>query len=110
MVRHRTYSLEFKRRVAQPYLSGEFALAALASQHDLCRSLIGIWAAKCGAGEFDDGSARGGIVACYEARIAELERKVGQRIHGEGVAGEHEEPGDAGGRHDVLCGERPEWL
>ena len=28
MVHHRTYSLEFKRLVAQQYLSGEFALAA----------------------------------------------------------------------------------
>ena len=34
MARHRTYSLEFKRLVAQQYLSGEFALAALACQHD----------------------------------------------------------------------------
>ena len=35
MARHRTYSLEFKRLVAQQYLSGEFALAALARQHDM---------------------------------------------------------------------------
>ena len=54
MARHRTYSLEFKRLVAQQYLSGEFALAALAHQHDMCRSLIRIWVAKYEAGEFDD--------------------------------------------------------
>ena len=29
MARHRTYSLEFKRQVAQQYVSGEIALAAL---------------------------------------------------------------------------------
>ena len=40
--RHRSYSLEFKRLVAQQYLSGEIALAALARQHDICRSLIRI--------------------------------------------------------------------
>ena len=32
MARHRTYSLEFKRLVAQQYLSGEFALAAAVQQ------------------------------------------------------------------------------
>ena len=68
MARHRTYSLEFKRLVAQQYLSGEFALAALARQHDMCRSLIRIWVAKYEAGEFDDESVQGDILARYEAR------------------------------------------
>ena len=80
MARHRTYSLEFKRLVAQQYLSGEFALAALARQHDMCRSLIRIWVAKYEAGEFDDESVQGDILTRYEARIAELERKVGQLV------------------------------
>ena len=74
MARHRTYSLEFKRLVAQQYLSGEFALAALARQHDMCRSLIRIWVAKYEAGEFDDESVQGDILARNEARIAKLER------------------------------------
>ncbi len=44
--RHRSYGLEFKRHVAQQYLSGEIPLARLARQHDMCRSLIRIWVAK----------------------------------------------------------------
>ena len=36
----RTYSLKFKFKGAQEYLYGEFALAALARQHDMCRLLI----------------------------------------------------------------------
>ena len=80
MARQRTYSLEFKRLVAQQYLSGEFSLAALARQHDMSRSLIRIWVAKYEAGEFDDESVQGDILTRYEARIAELERKVGQLV------------------------------
>lgn len=78
--RHRTYSLDFKRQVAQQYLSGEIALAALARQHDICRSLIRIWVAKYEAGEFDDEQVQGDGLGHYEARIAELERKVGQLV------------------------------
>ena len=36
--------------------------------------------AKHEAGEFDDESVQGDILARYEARIAELERKVGQLV------------------------------
>ena len=46
MARYRSYSLEFKREVAQQYLSGEIAMAALARQHDINHSLIRIWVAK----------------------------------------------------------------
>lgn len=78
--RHRSYSLEFKRQVAQRYLSGEIPLARLARQHDMCRSLIRIWVAKYEAGEFDDEQVQGDVLARYETRIAELERKVGQLV------------------------------
>ena len=80
MARYRSYSLEFKREVAQQYLSGEIALAALARQHDISRSLIRIWVAKYETGEFDDEVVQGDLLARYEARIAELERKVGQLV------------------------------
>ena len=43
---HRSCSLEFKRHVAQQYLSGEIPLARLPRQHDMRRSLIRIWVAK----------------------------------------------------------------
>ncbi len=80
MARCPSYSLEFKREVAQQYLSGEIALAALACQHDISRSLIRIWVAKYEAGEFDDEVVQGDLLARYEARIAEFERKVGQLV------------------------------
>ena len=107
MARHRTYSLEFKRLVAQQYLSGEFALAALARQHDMRRSLIRIWLAKYEAGEFDDESVQGDILARYEARIAELERKVGQLFMENEWLKKNEAPGDPARQRDILRGERP---
>ena len=39
MARHRTYSIAFKRQVAQEYLAGE-SLHGLAKRHDLARNLI----------------------------------------------------------------------
>ena len=49
MARHRTYSIAFKRQVAQEYLAGE-SLHGLAKRHDLARNLIRIWVAKYEAG------------------------------------------------------------
>src|SRR5262245_21234946 len=49
MVKHRIYSVEFKRQVVQDYLSGE-TLHGLAKRHDISRNLIRIWIAKHEAG------------------------------------------------------------
>ena len=49
MAKHRTYSIEFKRQVAQEYIAGE-TLHALAKRHDLSRNLIRIWVAKYESG------------------------------------------------------------
>ena len=45
MARHRTYSVAFKRQVAQDYIAGE-SLQGLGKRHDLSRNLIRIWVAK----------------------------------------------------------------
>ena len=49
MAKHRTYSIEFKRQVAQEYLGGE-TLHGLARRHDVSRNLIRIWVSKLEAG------------------------------------------------------------
>ena len=53
MAKHRTYSIEFKRQVAQEYLGGE-TLHGLARRHDVSRNLIRIWVSKLEAGAFDE--------------------------------------------------------
>jgi transposase len=53
MARYRTHSIEFKRQVAQEYLSGE-TLHGLAKRHDIQRQLIRVWVRKYEEGAFDD--------------------------------------------------------
>ncbi|HXZ14835.1 MAG TPA: transposase [Roseiarcus sp.] len=78
MARHRTHSLEFKRQVAQEYLSGE-TLHGLAKRHDLSRNLIRIWVQRFEAGALDEDVVAADLVEQYEARIAALERLVGKQ-------------------------------
>ena len=78
MARYRTYTVEFKRRLAEEHLSGGAALSELARRHDISRELLRIWVKKYEAGELaSDGPNRPDRRA-YEATIAGLERKVGQ--------------------------------
>lgn len=51
MARHRIHSLAFKKQVVQEYAAGA-TLNALAREHDLSRTLIRVWVAKCESGEF----------------------------------------------------------
>ena len=78
MAKHRTHSIEFKRQIAQEFIAGE-ALHALASRHDISRSLIRIWVRKFEAGAFDDDARAADLLQEYEAKIAALERMVGRQ-------------------------------
>ena len=53
MARHRSYSIEFTRQVAQEYLGGK-SLNVLARRHDVSRNLIRVWIAKYEVSAFDD--------------------------------------------------------
>lgn len=76
--RHRSHSMELKRQVVAEYNAGE-TLHGLSKRHDVCRNLIRIWIAKSEAGEFADEVAAADLLVNYEARIAALERLVGQQ-------------------------------
>ena len=78
MPRHRSHSVEFKRQVAQEFLSGE-TLHGLAKRHDLSRNLIRIWVEKYETGALDDDARAADLVQEYAARIAALERLVGRQ-------------------------------
>ena len=78
MARHRSYSIEFKRQVAQEFLGGE-SLNGLARRHDVSRNLIRVWIAKYEAGAFDDEFQAADLLQQYEAKIAALERLVGRQ-------------------------------
>jgi transposase-like protein len=78
MAKHRSHSVDFKRQVAQEFLSGE-TLHGLATRHDLSRNLIRIWVSKYEVGAFDDDERAADLLQAYEARIAALERLVGKQ-------------------------------
>ena len=78
MAKHRTHSIEFKRRIAQDFIAGE-TLHALASRHDISRNLIRIWVRKFEVGAFDDDAQAADLLQDYEAKIAALERMVGRQ-------------------------------
>lgn len=78
MAKHRTYSVDFKRQVAQEFLGGE-TLHGLAKRHDIFRNLIRVWVANFEAGEFEEDARAADLIQEYEARIAALERLVGKQ-------------------------------
>jgi transposase len=78
MPRHRRHSIDFKRQVVGEYHAGE-SLHVLGRRHDLARSLIRIWVDKAGAGQLDQDVAAADLLVAYEAKIAALERLVGQQ-------------------------------
>ena len=78
MPRHRRHSVEFKRQVVAEYLAGEFGARARPAPRSR-RNLIRIWVEKAGAGQLDEDVASADLLGAYEARIAALERLVGQQ-------------------------------
>lgn len=78
MRKHRTYSIAFKRQVAEEYLAGE-SFYGLSRRHDLSRTLIRLWVEKYEAGAFDEEAEAADTLRAYEARIATLERLVGRQ-------------------------------
>ena len=72
---YRRHSVEFKRHVVQEYRSGEESLHGLATRHDVCRR---VWIEKFEAGAFDEDQEAASSLRAYQAKIAALERKVGQ--------------------------------
>lgn len=78
MAKHRCYSIDFKRQVAQEFIVGE-TLHGLAKRHDISRNLIRVWVAKFEAGAFDDDARAADLIQEHEAKIAALERLVGRQ-------------------------------
>jgi transposase len=77
MARYRTCTIESKRQLVEEHLGG-VSLTELARRHDISRELLRTWAKKYEAGEFAGDSRARPDRRAYEAKIAGLERKVGQ--------------------------------
>ena len=78
MARYRTYTVEFERQLVEEHLSGAAGLSELARRHDISHELLRTWAKKYEAGDLAGGRPTTPDRRAYEAKIAGLERKVGQ--------------------------------
>jgi transposase len=78
MARYRTDTIELESQVAEEHLVGGTSLNQLARRHDISRELLRTWVKKHEAGGFTSGGSPRADRRAYEAKIAGLERKVGQ--------------------------------
>lgn len=76
--RHRRYSTEFKLQLVHAYLDGEGSVKAIATRHGIGHSLLLLWIEKYHRGELGEEVKLQEQVMEYAAKIAALERKVGQ--------------------------------
>lgn len=78
MRQHRRYSTEFKLQVVKAYLDGEGSVKAIARRYEITHTLILFWLDKHRRGALTEEDNLEEKVRDYEAKIAALERKVGQ--------------------------------
>ena len=76
--RHRRYSTEFKIQLVQAYLDGEGSARSIATRHEVPHSLLMVWIKKYEAGDLTREIHLQEEVVEYGAKIAALERKIGQ--------------------------------
>ncbi len=76
--RYRAHSLQFKRQIAQEFLSGVYSMHAIARRNDVSRTLVARWAQQYVTGELAGLSAAEIERRELEGRVALLERKLGQ--------------------------------
>jgi transposase-like protein len=78
----------------------------VARQHSLSRNLLRLWVEKYEAGQLTDEVADAARIAEYEAKVAALERKVGQLTMEVDLL-KKERAGNAAERRELLHRERP---
>ena len=78
MARYRTHTVEFKRRLVEEHFGSGVGLSELARRHDISREPLRTWVKKHEAGELASAGPARPDRRSYEAKIAGLERKVGQ--------------------------------
>lgn len=75
---HRHFSTEFKLQVVKAYLDGEGSLKGIARRYEISHTLVMFWLDKHRRGALTEEDNLEEKVRDYEAKIAALERKVGQ--------------------------------
>jgi transposase len=78
MARYRTRTIGFERQVAEEHLCQGTSLDQLARRHDISRGPLRIWVRRYEAGELAGNGPGKADRRVLEAKVAGLERKVGQ--------------------------------
>ncbi|MDI7865195.1 transposase [Rhizobiaceae bacterium n13] len=75
---YRRHSTQFKLQLCQDIRSGVIGRRDAQRAYSVSANLIQLWLTQFDRGELNDEEAEASVIAEYEARIAALERKVGQ--------------------------------
>ena len=75
---YRSHSLQFKLQLCTDIRSGKIGRREAQREYRMSANLVQLWLTQYDRGELDAEEAAAATVAEYEARIAALERKVGQ--------------------------------
>lgn len=75
---YRRHAPEFKIQLCQDIRSGAIGRRDAAKMHTLSTNLIQLWLTQYDRGELSTEEAEASVISEYEAKIAALERKVGQ--------------------------------
>ena len=75
---YRRHAPEFKIQLCQHIRSGAIGRSDAARKHTLSTNLIQLWLSQYDRGELSTEEAEASVISEYEAKIAALERKVGQ--------------------------------
>ena len=75
---YRRHSTPFKLQLCQDIRAGVLGRRDAQRSYNLSANLIHLWLTQFDRGELNGEEAEASVVAEYEARIAALERKVGQ--------------------------------
>lgn len=76
--KYRRHAPEFKIQLCQDIRSGAIGRRDAARQHTLSTNLIQLWLTQYDRGALSTEEAEASVISEYEAKIAALERKVGQ--------------------------------
>ena len=75
---YRSHSLQFKLQLCTDIRSGKIGRREAQREYRMSANLVQLWLTRYDRGELDAEEAAAATVTEYEARIAALERKVGQ--------------------------------
>lgn len=106
---YRRHSKPFKLQLCQDIRAGVIGRRDAQRNHNISANLVQLWLTQFDRGELNAEEAEASVIAEYEARIAALERKVGQLTMELDLVKKTPRPLNAGynERSFVISGPRP---